>query len=537
MNEEKNHSNLDSIDAEETTTSSEIEDMDPSKLRVRSLLGRRTTQAAKSIIRNRGRYMIPEVSAHSSKYLTYSGDSITYEAIREMNKDPVISFCNKVQSAIISSLPYSISCPDPMIQAVLSHHLEAQYAEIVESLCSALYNGFSFGQKIWHKKRVTFYETEKQEDGTIKYKIAYNGNIDAIRNVKFIDPCSSLTYYVNNRLEEIEYVEQIAGVRNIRVDRRDLLWMSDGDPFDKIFGLTRYYNIAVNWEITLILYKYLLADLDRNTSAPNIVRYPEGYTEIEEDGEKMKVSNLDIANEIGKNLPKSESISLPSTKDRDGKEFLWGVSPIENWSNRGTEALNKSISYIDRTKMLGMSIPPALIQQAGDKPASASEVEAAMELMMFIEESFVAKIERCICEDYLDDIVMMNFPRSNRVPYKFKIDKSVFNKRGIVRQVIELMIRANSQVLNGGKMIPNHMPDLKSILDQVNVPNTETMSMYTRNTWTENSEDDVSDDEEDEGLLDDKEKDEDSNDKNRIKKRTPRTKKEGVKKPIIPGAR
>ena len=151
---------------------------------------------------------------------------------------------------------------------------------------------------------------------------------------------------------------------------------------------------------------------------------------------------------------------------------------------------------------------------------------------MFTHESLVNEIEEVIKKDFIDDILLRNFNKKEHAPYEFSIDKSIFNRRQIMKELLIALVRGNLQLIGKKTAHPDAVPDIKALFDQLNIPWVPPSEGYR---FFEGS--DVDDPEDDEvSPLDDKIQEEDDNNQNRQTKRQPRTVKDGNKETIQPGA-
>jgi len=314
-----------------------------------------------------------------------------------------------------------------------------------------------------------------------------------------------------------------------KVYRNNLIWFATGTPFDKIFGRSRYINIAKEWEITIVLLRYLLEELDRNASPPVEVGYPEGNTY--DPVTLTRVENALLAKRYVGEITSQLGYIKPNKYDEKGNP-LWSVKILDNWTTSGAENIREHIKFYNVLKTIGLFLPSQFSPfQVKGNSSGAGELEVALEMFMFTQESLLVELEDTISRDYLDDVLMMNIPRQNRVNYDFRIDRSIFNRRQLMKDLVITLLRLNGQMLTSGKGIPREMPDLRAIFEQLNIPFNDTVELFYNLT---NSDENQSP--EAGGLLDDDIQEDKDNDENRQTERTPRKVKDGNKETIIPGA-
>lgn len=479
---------------------------------------------------------------------------LDYRTIKKMNEEAAIAFSYALTSSIIASLPYTFKSPSSIQKQVVDYHLKEQLNDIIDGLCTAIYNGYAFGQKIYEKKDVVFTDAVQDDDGIIDTRVVFEGKIDTIKKIKFIDPATySLKYFIKSKTEELRRVEQWNPSFNKRVsiNRENLVWFCDGDPFDKIFGRSRYINIQKDWEIANVLWKYILEGIDGLTNNKVEVRYPEGITPT---GNGGQTPNHVLAKDLLDALVSgSGSYTLPSSMDKEGKDYAWSVKYLTESSGQNVAIYNtiKDLYVLVCNRMsLGLFIPPNL--NPVSESTSLGESQTSMELMMMIQQKFVEKIEQTISKDYIDDILTLNFKKEDIVPYSFALDKSIFNKRQIMKELLMTMVKINGQLLTSGSGVPDVLPDLKSILEQLDVPYSDVVENYkmliTQNGHFnasgefeendpepfENTDENI-DENTEEGALDE-ELDNEKREESREAERPPRTIKNGSRKTNTPGA-
>lgn len=508
----------------------------------------------KSIIRNIGRNETPSanvgVSSQRSKLKgdvgeislakslsAYEGisDSITFSVIKKMNRDPVIAFSYAVLSSIIRSLQYNFTSEDKLQQKIVADMLEKHYDKIVENLCTAIFNGFSISQKLWVKKFVRYVDTKFVDGGGNSKTILFEGFIDYIDTIKNIDPSiASLKYIVDRKTEQLKYIQQEVAdnkERAITIYRKQLIHFATGSSFDKMFGRSRYINAYIPFEIGMILNKFLLKAMDDSAASPIEVRYPTGTTYDTETN--SSIDNYAKASQLLDSLVKTNAYAIPSDTFKESSIRQWEVNLKTDWQDKISSKIVESIKTQDYKKAIALFIPPALCPVEGN---DNGDMQAGLEQIMFIEEPFVGEIESVIKSDFIDQILAMNFNEETIAPYSFAIDKSMFNKRQIIKELVSLVVRTNGTLLASGKTFsPKLMPDMEAIFKQLGIPFKQTFDIYDKIIGDTDSSDDISSDTKDgsSDLLKEDQRNKDSNGKDRLKTRESRA---GKKTPNIPGA-
>lgn len=450
---------------------------------------------------------------------------INFKTIKQMNRDPVIAFNYAVLSSIIRSLPYSITSKDKMQEEFLKYILDRFYDRVVEVLCTGIYNGFSIQQEIWGKKHVSFYENYVDDNGVLQVEKLFDGVIDDIVEIKAIDPGSkNILFYVDMYKETLysvaQYDTEVKG-SYLEIKREQLIHHSTGNPFNRIFGRSRYVNIAAAHEISKIVYKYILKIMDDNSDCPVEVGYPPGST-IDPDTNQL-VSNYDLALKLSEDVAQNTEFVIPTEPYPDTNIPKWHVKVKTDWEKKNADSLFKYLHFLNNQKTIGLFMPPQFAPDTDED--SSTSYQAAMELLMFVEEPLVTEFEETIKRDLLDRFLAMNFSLDSIVGYNFNIDKSLFNRRQIMKELVMNLTRINGQHISSGK-IPEMTPDLESIFNQLNIPIKPTMEIY-RNIM------DSSENDSEEDIVANKDNNDKRNKDYRITKRSSRA---GQKKTVIPGA-
>ena len=498
----------------------------PRKEQIRNVLSYyRTGQGVKlsaKLSKNKNETLIT-VSELNSLYKN-ANNLINFNIIKKMNRDPVIAFNYAVLSSIIRSLPYTVSSKDEMQQHFLRYILEKHYDSMMTTFCTSIFNGFSLQQLVWGKKHVNFSSNYVDDKGELLIEELFQGVIDDIVEVKSIDPGSSnLYFYVDFKTELLTRIEQYDSEKKdqyISIPKSQLVHHSTGDPFNKVFGKSRYSNILAAYEVAKIVYRYLLKIMDDNSDCPVEVGYPTGSTHDSSTG-KM-IDNYELAQTLADDVAKNTEFVIPTDLHPDTNTPKWHVKVKTDWEKKNGEALQKYLKFLNNEKTIGLFIPPQFSPQ--DSEDSAGTYQVAMELLMFVEEPLVSEIEKVFKTDFLDRFLAMNFPLDKIVDYRFEIDKSLFNRRQIMKELVLNLTRINGQHISSG-ILPEMTPDLEAIFSQLNIPVKPTMEVY-RNLTNANFDGDSKTSDE-----------KDTNDKrNKQYRMTPRASRAGKKKTLIPGA-
>lgn len=403
--------------------------------------------------------------------------TFSYKTIKQMNADPIIAFSYAVLSSVISSLPYNIRCENKIQEAVIRHTLERHYVELMQGMCTGIYYGFSYAQKIYKKEEVRFTHRVENKKGVPKEEVLYAGAIDGVHKLKWLDPSVCATGYVaNRRTEELKYVYQYIERKKVIVPRRDLFWFGGEDVFDPIFGKSRYLNIYFPWECTKILSRYLLEGIDSTSSSMIEIRYPIGTINM---GNGETAHGSEVAKILRDEIVSGNtSYIIPSTRDSHGKE-VWSVQVNRDAAEANSaiyDTIKDLIIMYYGQVMMGMFMPPAL--NPVDEAKDLGDSETSMELLMLTSETLVRKMESTIRKDLIDDVVKMNIPKDQISPYSFEIDKSIFNRRQMIKELVTTMLTIVGQGITSGSAIPRNLPDLEALLTQLNVPTTAVDTVF-----------------------------------------------------------
>lgn len=449
-----------------------VEGYNTSRLQLKNIKNKPELRSTR--ISSLGNEIIKQLSSASQVSIASQGETLTFGVIARMMRTQVVAFCVGLISSTIRSLPFSVKSEDPLIKQFIDKIMTKHYSEIVDGLVTSFYNGYAFAQKRIDKQRVIF--TERDEDGNPE--IVFDQTMDVYSKFKFIDPIDSRIYYnYNMKIDEIDSIEQKSGLDTTKVGRNELVWMSYGSPFRKVFGRSKFVDIYTPWELLNVFSRYALEETDRNSSPPIEVSYPDGFTKNRETGELE--DNMVVAYDIAKSVVTSVAYAIPSSRDKNNGERVWEVKVLKDWVTTGHDAIKSQIEFANTLIALGLGVPPQLSPFSTKTGASgAGEVEVGLEMLMLSIEPIVDDIQSTIVRDVIDPILRMNFREEGIVPYEFAIDKTVFNRRQLAKEVLINQLQVQGQMLTSGQGIPDEVVDISSLLRHLGIPISKVESAY-----------------------------------------------------------
>lgn len=385
-------------------------------------------------------------------YEVYNTDKIPLSTYRKMSIDPMIRLGTNLLVGLISGLKYSITHPDPKIEAVVDNLYKPHHNTAVRNMLTAgLRNGFAFGEKVWMRDNVRVSKSVAGEN-----KVVYSGKVAALKKVKWLDPEQNFEFY-KDKTDEVSRVKQYQSGGIVEVKRSKLAWFILDREFSSIFGKSRYKSGYSDWYYSKMAFQYMLKHLEKSGSPHLEVRYPLGVNEL--DG--VMVENDQIAQRMAYSLLSHGSVIMPSTIDEKGN-YTWSLEYKEP-NNTSLNAYKEFIEMSDRRKLQAEGIPDAIL--VGD--SNFSEADAKIDLLMVMVEDLVDQVQETLKCDIVDQLATYNFGPQALHDLEFRVERSGLGQKKILKEIMINMLRIGSSI--DGRHLAM-VPDLERGLKDLNVP-------------------------------------------------------------------
>jgi hypothetical protein len=398
-----------------------------------------------------------------SEYGEYNPDRIPIKTYEKMALDPQIAIATAMIELPIIAQSYRIECEDESIALFVSSVYRNIYRKLLKSMLKSIRFGFAVGEKIYSQEKVKI--TKVDENGN--KQIVYDDWAVIIKNVKFAHP-SSVQIIRDDKTEDIKYVTQInstlkTGETPIKIPIKKCVWFAPEAEYGDFFGSSRYKNSYQSWYWGAVLMQFMMKYLERRGSPSVKIKAPPGFSIT---AEGTKVDNMEIALKTGQSLI-SNSVAVIPTQFKDGKE-LWDAELIKD-DQRG-DMFVQAIQYLNTLKMRGLLVPDRVVMSDGS--SSNATAESHTDVHFLAEEALIQKIEECMNEQIIPDLVKYNFPIGQQAPCYIKIERLNHSKRLLLRDIFTRMLMLSGGSMRDGRP-PVWVPSLKKIADFLEVPGDE----------------------------------------------------------------
>lgn len=381
----------------------------------------------------------------------YREDSISLYTYQKMAVDPAIAFGMYMLKGWVAGLSYSIECPDPVVKGVVEKVYDHLHESLMRNTLDAVQNGFMFAEKVWKrdKMKVTDVNDEGEEE------IIFDGRVANVKKLKYIDPKLPIQYWKSKETDELVKVAQYQGFEKVEVPREQLLWFALDKQYSKIFGRSRFKNVYRPWHLSKVSEKWMMNDLKRR-GAPHLeIRYPKGSSRV--NGEQ--VPNSKLAMKMAQNLTGEGVATLPSETGDNG-EYRWTIEYADTKQQGENGPFMEHQEYSRKRKMMGMGIPPGILE------SNYSTTDASNDMLVVVVEDLVSQIEDAVDRDVIEDIVEYNFGPEYKSMVDYKIDKNALGRRGMLKEIFKLLLRTGSSM--EGRTLKK-WPDASAMMSELGI--------------------------------------------------------------------
>lgn len=302
--------------------------------------------------------ILPEFTRDYRNYL----DQLSFEIIEQMIKSSPVRFAVEMKRAQIVSVfrnqrSWKINCIDKELGDIVRANLINILSKMaLDFSYSSLVYGASFQELVWEYK--TKAELGLQEEsGGEKYIVAKVPNS--------IDP-KTIDYIKRDKKGHFDgFVQKPISVlssKEIVVERESALVIPYNEKWRNLWGesfLAPMYPIWFWYEVVLrSMVKYM-----ERTGTPVVkVRAPSRAT-VTKPGTKIKVDGISWGMEIGSNLPRSNTVVIPSDRDEQGNP-LWEIDYMSS-TERAQPFMDILELLFQMILRAGLSADRALSQSSG----------------------------------------------------------------------------------------------------------------------------------------------------------------------------
>jgi len=397
----------------------------------------------------------------------YNPDHIPFHIYEKMRLDPQIALATAFIELEILAQNYRIDCSDETIGAFVQEAINKIYRPTVKGMLRAIQYGFSVGEKVYELQHLRI---DKTEEGG-KRRVVFDREAYVVSRVKFPHP-SSIVIVRDPKSELIKFVKQTDEyINTTRTPRRPVrfkkcIWFAPEAEFGNFFGNSRYKAAYQPWYWSQIIIQFLLRYLERKGAPATVGKAPFGQA-VKTDGE-TKIDNMDYMLSCTEQLLSNSNVVIPSQYDKASGKELWDINILED-SQRG-EMFVSVLQFLNTMKARALYLPDKTgIAEGSTTNATA---ESHFDVHLLNEEALIQMIEDNLNESLIKDLVTFNFPKSQQVPCRIKIERLNFSKRTLLKDVFIRMLMFSSTNVREGQP-PNWVPSIKHLAELLEIPGDE----------------------------------------------------------------
>lgn len=414
----------------------------------------------------------------------FNVERIPISMLRQMRRDPMISFALHFVRTPIIRAPWYIKCEDAQIAAFVDYALRKIYSRLVYQYMLSMDFGFSAIAKKFVQETIlgTYFDPNDPEGqaetpddfllpgGTNPAPAQLQGAEKPIWSEGSVLPWIWAPFVplppedVEPIWEKGEFggikftprfqVQNVQGGKqsnegDIDVDLYHSLWITNerDSVFGNIFGYPRIGSAFNYWHSYWMQHALYDRHFEKDADPPTMVRHPEGNYQDPNTGDI--IAFRDLALDIGDRVRAGSTIAIPSEvyanlEDRPSNMHKWDISYLQGGGN--FEAFIESFDYLNVMKLRAVWVPEqALIEgKGGQSSRNVADTfgDAFQESQAVLLEEFDLHINRYV----IPQLIYTNFPEFEGQAEK--ITRGFSNKDvETMRQLIQL-IGQNPDALN-----------------------------------------------------------------------------------------
>lgn len=389
----------------------------------------------------------------------FSIERIPLSKLRLMRRDPMIGFGMNFLKTPLVKAPWYIDAkdtngPNAQVAGFIDAALRPIYARLVFQYCLALDFGFQGIVKRFEQRIIGETYIDPNVPDSTPQPVWPDGTPPIVWKTftplppEGVEPIWDGQGDFNGMLYTPPAGSTGGGSREkqMKIDLAHSLWVTNelDSVWGNIYGYPRTgYAYQYWWSYW---HNWALRDrhFEKDADPPLIVRYPEGF--FIDETTQAKVSNADIALDIGDAARSNSTIGLPSTPytsfdDRASAQAEWDMKFLEGGGN--FEAFNNAFQYLDVLKLRAVWIPEqALVEGAGGQ-SSRNVAEQFGNALEASQSVLMAEIDERINRFLIPDLLAANFPDFEGTAHK-RTQAFASEDMGLLQQFIQLIGQSDS---------------------------------------------------------------------------------------------
>lgn len=375
----------------------------------------------------------------------------TFAHYREMRSEPTIALGLAASTCPITAAPWSYKVedgtPDEWLKFVQAE-CDRLKPSLVRDMTRAIWMGYQAFEKVWEFK---------------------DGRYGIERMHALLQDITTAVLDDKGRLVGLKN-------RDAELDRRAFLWFTHDQEGDDPYGRSRFENIRKTYARLQTSAEKMTQWIAKNAGVIPVLQYPEGSDVDEGQVEDNKVHAAAVLNSLGR----SAGIAIPNKlsswaedlikKGVSPKELMaWQLSFVEAKGGAGGEILANT-QHLEKLLLRGLLVPERAVTE-GQFGTKAEAGEHA-DIMLLIAAEVYGDICRCINEQLVDDLLVVNFGPDAKGKIKIIPGALTDTEKAFAREFMKLILTnpANIDILLStldfdGMMDTAKMPKLREIID------------------------------------------------------------------------
>jgi hypothetical protein len=430
----------------------------------------------------------------------YNVERIPISMLRQMRRDPMISFATHFVRTPIIRAPWYIKCTDAQVAAFIDYSLRKVYARLVYQYMLSLDFGFSAIAKKFVQEPIldTYFDPndpEGQEETPDDFllpggvnpapaelqgaekPIWSEGSVLPWIWAPFVPlpPEDVEPIWNKGEFDGIKFtprfqVQSVQGSTasnegDLEIDLYHSLWITNerDSVFGNIFGYPRIGPAFNYWWSYWQQHALYDRHFEKDADPPTVVRHPEGNYQDPNTGDI--IAFRDLALDIGDRVRAGSTIAIPSEvyanlEDRPSNMHKWDLDYLQGGGN--FEAFIESFDYLNVMKLRAVWVPEqALIEgKGGQSSRNVADTfgDAFQESQAVLLEELDLHINRYV----IPQLIYANFPE-----FEGKAEKVT---RGFSNKDVETM-RQLIQLVGQNPETLNTLPiDVRAMLEDFAIP-------------------------------------------------------------------
>lgn len=389
----------------------------------------------------------------------YNPEEISVATIEKMRRHPQVAIGLAMIRLPIMSLNFRVESESDEVIAYGKKMLTPIWLPTLKDMLTAIPFGFFLGEKVFSRGPMRVTQVSPK---TGQRKVIINrDDVVVVKKVKGVYPSN-----VRIKVDSLNNFKQAFQVYNnaetIPIPPERTFRFTPDEEFGNFFGRTRLKAVYKPWYQSEVLMQFMLRYFERQGTPATIVWAPPGRTKDSQTGETY--DNLDQAKNLGYALLSNSVAAMPFKESASGKK-MWDITMLGS-EQRG-DMFVSALSVLFAMILRGMFVPDKVLGMNFDAKYDGGANQADFFILM--EESLVMEVERSITNELLLPCLEFNDTKWALAGGEVKMDRLLWSRRSILKEVFMQMIRSVNQGLRDG-YVPSSIPSFSEMAGALDIP-------------------------------------------------------------------